>query len=158
VNPHIHLKIICKEACCIINQQLMWCDMYLRMYIHHITIMNVFGFRLLVLNATFNNISVISWRSVLLAEETKVPWENHRLAASQWQTLSHNVVSSTPLHAYTGIYIYIYVWKLNQTVLELDFWAVNFLFFPRRDLNSHHWYTAAPLYMWLDYFLIVQVQ
>ena len=41
-------------------------------------------------------------------------------------------------------YIYIYVWKLNQTVLELDFRAVKFLFFPRRYLNSHHWYTAAP--------------
>ena len=40
--------------------------------------------------------------------------------------------------------IYSYVWKLNQTVLELDFRAVKFLFFPRRDLNSHHWYTAAP--------------
>ena len=42
------------------------------------------------------------------------------------------------------IHIYIYVWKLNQTVLELDFRAVKFLFFPRRDLNSHHWYIAAP--------------
>ena len=42
------------------------------------------------------------------------------------------------------MYIYIYVWKLNQTVLELDFRAVKFLFFPRRDLNPHHWYTAAP--------------
>jgi hypothetical protein len=41
-------------------------------------------------------------------------------------------------------HIYIYVWKLNQTVLELDFRAVKFLFFPRRDLNPHHWYTAAP--------------
>jgi hypothetical protein len=40
--------------------------------------------------------------------------------------------------------IYIYVWKLNQTVLELDFRAVKFLFSPRRDLNPHHWYTAAP--------------
>jgi cytochrome b561 len=30
-----------------------------------------------VLNATFNNISVISWRSVLLVEETGVPRENH---------------------------------------------------------------------------------
>ena len=40
--------------------------------------------------------------------------------------------------------IYIYVWKLNQTVLELDFRAVKFLFFPRRDLNPHHCYTAAP--------------
>jgi hypothetical protein len=43
----------------------------------------------MVLNATFNNISVISWRSVLLVEETG---ENHRPVASHWQTLSHNVV------------------------------------------------------------------
>ena len=28
-------------------------------------------------SATFNNISVISWRSVLLVEETRVPRENH---------------------------------------------------------------------------------
>jgi hypothetical protein len=28
-------------------------------------------------NATFNSFSVISWRSVLLAEETGVPGENH---------------------------------------------------------------------------------
>jgi hypothetical protein len=32
----------------------------------------------MVLNATFNNISVISWRSVLLMEETGVSGENHR--------------------------------------------------------------------------------
>jgi hypothetical protein len=49
-------------------------------------------------NATFNNILVISWRWILLVEETGVPIENHRPAASQWQTLSHNVVSSTPRH------------------------------------------------------------
>jgi hypothetical protein len=52
----------------------------------------------MVFNATFNNISVISWGSVLLVEETGVPGENHRPVASQWQTLSHNVVSSTPHH------------------------------------------------------------
>ena len=34
-----------------------------------------------VFNATFNNISVIWWRSVLLAEETWVPKENHLPAA-----------------------------------------------------------------------------
>jgi len=33
----------------------------------------------MVFNVTFNNISVISWRSVLLLEETGVPGENHRL-------------------------------------------------------------------------------
>jgi len=32
----------------------------------------------MVFDATFNNISVISWRSVLLVEETGVVGENHR--------------------------------------------------------------------------------
>ena len=32
-------------------------------------------------NTTFNNISVILWRSVLLLEETGVPGENHRPAS-----------------------------------------------------------------------------
>ena len=50
----------------------------------------------MVFNATFHNISVISWRSILLVEETGVLWENHRPAASHWQTLRHYVVSSTP--------------------------------------------------------------
>jgi hypothetical protein len=40
------------------------------------------GFGLIVLNATFNNISAIQWRSVLLEEETGVPGENHRSVAS----------------------------------------------------------------------------
>jgi hypothetical protein len=41
---------------------------------------------LIVFNATFNNISVISWRSVLLVEETGGPGENHRPVAIHWQT------------------------------------------------------------------------
>jgi len=40
-------------------------------------------------NATFNNIAVISWQSVLLVEETGVPVENHRPVTSHWPTLSH---------------------------------------------------------------------
>ena len=48
-----------------------------------------------VFNTTFNNISVIHlYRSG--QEETRVPRENHRPVASHWQTLSHNVASSTP--------------------------------------------------------------
>ena len=35
----------------------------------------------------FNNISVISWWSDSLVEETGVPGENHRPVASYWQTL-----------------------------------------------------------------------
>jgi hypothetical protein len=44
-------------------------------------------YRFIMFNATFNNNSVISWRSVLLVEETEVPGENHRSTASHWQTL-----------------------------------------------------------------------
>ena len=42
---------------------------------------------LMVFNATFNNISAISWRSVLLVEATGGPGENHRPVASHSQTL-----------------------------------------------------------------------
>jgi hypothetical protein len=35
----------------------------------------------MVFNATFNNISVISWQSVLMVGDTGVPGENHRPAA-----------------------------------------------------------------------------
>jgi hypothetical protein len=52
----------------------------------------------MVFNATFNNISVLSWGAVLLVEEIRVPEENYRPAASHWQTLLHNVVSSTSCH------------------------------------------------------------
>ena len=48
--------------------------------------------RVMLFNATFNNISVLSM------EETGLPGENHPPATSHWQTLSHNVVSSTPRH------------------------------------------------------------
>jgi hypothetical protein len=49
----------------------------------------------MVFNATFNRISVISWRSVLLVDETGVPRENHRPVASHWQTSSHDIISTT---------------------------------------------------------------
>jgi len=50
----------------------------------------------MVFNTTFSNISVISWRSVLLLEETGGPIENHWPVASHWQTLSHNVCTPHP--------------------------------------------------------------
>jgi hypothetical protein len=33
--------------------------------------------RVMMFNATFNNISVVLWPTVLLVEETRVPGENH---------------------------------------------------------------------------------
>jgi len=60
--PLINSVVGCK---CYLNRMNMW-----------VTV------RVMVFNATFNNISVISWWSVLLVEETRVPGENHRPAAS----------------------------------------------------------------------------
>jgi hypothetical protein len=52
----------------------------------------------MVFKATFNNISIISWRSVLLLDKTGVPGESHRPVAIHQQTLSQNVISNTPCH------------------------------------------------------------
>ena len=51
------------------------------MYIITATI-KAYNVCLMALNAIFNNISSISWRSVLLVEETGGPGKNHRPAAS----------------------------------------------------------------------------
>ena len=72
--------------------------------------------------ATFNNISVISWRSVLLVEETRIPGENHRPVASNWQTLSHNVVHLALIDSL----IFVVWWCL--TPLSLIFqWRCSFI-------------------------------
>ena len=55
-------------------------------------------FRFMAYNATFNNISVISCRSVLLVEETGAPGENHRPDKLD----HHNGVSSIRTHNVIG--------------------------------------------------------
>jgi hypothetical protein len=85
-----------------------WCRSWLRKEaVHLICVRITFNFLgSMVLNTTFNNISVISWRSVLLVEETEVPGENHRPAVSHWETLPHNVVhfalSRSRTHNFSG--------------------------------------------------------
>jgi hypothetical protein len=65
----------------------------------HIDIINLrIRLRVMVFHATFNNISAISCRSVLLVGERGVTGEKHWPVTSHWQTLSDNVVSSTPRH------------------------------------------------------------
>jgi len=44
------------------------------------TTIKLFRVMVMVFYATFNNSSVISWLSVLLVEETRVPGENHQPA------------------------------------------------------------------------------
>ena len=70
------------------------------------------GEGVMVFNTSFNSISAILWWSVLLVEQTGVPW----------QTLSQNVVSSTPWHdveilehpVYEKYVIWILEYKLNM--------------------------------------------
>ena len=47
----------------------------------------------MVFNATFSNISAMSWRPVLVVEEAGVPGQNHRPWTSNWLRLSLEAVS-----------------------------------------------------------------
>ena len=71
----------------------------------------------MVVNATFNNISVISWRSVLLVEETGVPRENHRPVESHRQNSSLNVVWSAP--SLSGIRTHNLLGPLTNSTLKV---------------------------------------
>jgi hypothetical protein len=96
------------------------------------------GLGVMVFNATFKNISSISWSYVLLVKETGVPGDNDRPATSHWKTLSHNVASSTPrlcgiwTHSVNGdsalwVHHYIYIRQMetliiNISLMRLDLW------------------------------------
>ena len=75
--------------------------------------------RVMAFNTIFNNISDMSWQSVLLVEEIRVSGENHWPAASHWQTLSHNGVwvqlASCHDHGHHGPKIYF--WIIKKTLL-----------------------------------------
>ena len=62
--------------------------------------------KVMVFNDTFNNISVTSWRSAFFCgEEMGVPVENHRPAASHWQTLYHKKLYRVHLELTTLVMI-----------------------------------------------------
>jgi len=49
----------------------------------------------MVFNATFNNSSAISWRSVLLVEETRVPGENYRQNFFTYSCIEKGIITYT---------------------------------------------------------------
>ena len=70
--------------------------------------------RVMVFNATFNNISVMLWRSVLLVEETRVLGENHRPCCKSLTNYNVRITFDLCMRKYahlkllTKINIYIY--------------------------------------------------
>jgi hypothetical protein len=57
-------------------------DLFILKNINCCVTKSVWLYLFIVLNATFSNISAISWRPVLVVEEAGVPGENHRPWAS----------------------------------------------------------------------------
>jgi hypothetical protein len=79
----------------------------------------LFGFGFMVFNVTFDNISVWSWRSVWLVEETGVLWEYHRPVACHWQTLLFEIEKHTHVGIFTvltltGITVHGWTFRLTQ--------------------------------------------
>ena len=63
----------------------------------------IWGGWVMVFNATFNNISVKSWRSVLFVEETRLPGENHQPVASHIVLYRiHRDMSRIQTHDFNG--------------------------------------------------------
>ena len=95
----------------------------------------------MVFNATFKNILVILWWSILLVKETRVPGENHRPVASRRKTLSHNVVSSTPRHERcSNLQLYWWQTLITQAVVN----PIIILSWPWKPLTVIHISTDLP--------------
>jgi hypothetical protein len=122
----------------------------------------------MVFNATFNNVSVISWQSVLLVQETRVSGENDQSVASHWQTLSHNTALSTPedlekttdpLQVTDKLYhiiLYTSPWSrfelTTSVAIDTDcigsckpnYHAIMAMIAPNNDIYFWHWFFGKP--------------
>ena len=91
----------------------------------------------IVFNATFNNISVIWWQSVLLVEETGVPGENHRPVTNHWQIGDMNEMHlsmpflyvNTFLSLYNKMITYNYNYMYSSTINNFRYSYVKGAFF-----------------------------
>ena len=92
----------------------------------------------MVFNATFNQISNILWRSVLLVEKAGVPWENYQPVASRWQTLFFTFMLNIIILIFRAL-------NFEIQILNLESILLNF----RSSLNTgemlYRFYTARKV-------------
>ena len=107
---------------------------------------NCFFIRFIVFNATFHNISVISWQSVLLLGETEVTSEYHRPVASHWQILSHIVVSRPHRHEWHCNSNRKYIWLSLQYKYSIYLTVITIQIY---HISDYH-YNTNITYIWLS--------
>ena len=102
----------------------------------------------MVFNTTFNNISVVSWMSVLLVEDTWIPGENHRPAASHWQ---HYLVIEIELYI-LGLTViieqnhFLFVFQLFfKLINEFRRTYINICSSRRVVISMHNWWVLLKL-------------
>jgi hypothetical protein len=89
---------------------------------------DIFRARVVLFNATFNSISVISWRLVLFDEETGIPGQNHRPPVCHWQTLSHCCIEHSS--SWAGFEL--------TTLVDIGTYCID------RYTSKYHTITTAP--------------
>jgi hypothetical protein len=111
--------------------------------------------RFMVFNATFNNISVTLWRSVLLVEDRGVLGKKHRPVASHWQTclnlnqslLIWSIISYLFIELYCEHHASIVVYFLN---LQIKVLSKNSFFFFIILIFSFCWWRIVFFFISLD--------
>ena len=73
----------------------------------------------MVFNTTFNNISVISWRSVLLVEETRVPRKNEQ---TSHKSLTGITGALCQVHIKSTYWVYDLIYLLTNTWKHFSTW------------------------------------
>jgi hypothetical protein len=109
---------------------------------------------LMMCNVTFNNISVISWRSDLLVQEGGGPGENHRPIASHWKYLSlteivYSFLSDMNVFLMDYNIAYLQVYARSFSFLQEPNVASSFTFWKNTFISDKNEYTISVNFMHL---------